>query len=103
MWEFLTKNIELQDKKIWKNLLIGAIYFCSVVLLLNVGRYFLELPLLLTNKYNISINDIMSLYGNSYIWGIIGIMIVSVLSLPAYIALNRIKKRRKRWVRVLFR
>jgi len=103
MWNFLTKNIELQDKKIWKNILIGTIYFCSIVLLLNIGYYFLELPLLLVDKYNVSTNDIMLLYGNSYIWGIIGIMIVSVLSLPAYIALNRIKKRRKRRGRVLFR
>lgn len=103
MWNFLTKNIELQDKKIWKNILIGTIYFCSIVLLLNIGYYFLELPLLLVDKYNVSTNDIMLLYGNSYIWGIIGIMLVSVLSFPAYIALNRIKRRRKRWSRVLFR
>lgn len=97
------KNIELQDKKIWKAMTIGIIYFCSIVLLLKAGSYFLEFPLILSNKYNITVNEVSLLYGNNYFWGIIGIMIIAVLALPAYIAINRIKKRRKRRTRVLFR
>lgn len=96
MWNFLKKDIELQDKKIWKSLTIGIIYFFSVVLLLKVGIYFLKVPILMMMEYNISVNEISLLYGDRYILGIIGIMIIAVLTLPIYIALNRIKKRRKR-------
>lgn len=103
MRKFLTKKIELQDKKIWKNITIGIIYFCTTILFLHVGRYFLILPLYLAKEYNISISEINSLYGNNYIFGIMGIMIISILVLPVYIALNKIKKRRKRRIRILFR
>lgn len=96
MWSFLIKDIEIQDKKIFKCIVIGMIYFCSIILILKVGEYFLTLPFVLLNKYNISVEEINLLYGNSYIWGIIGIMIISILGLPTYITMNRIKKIRKR-------
>lgn len=92
MLKFLTKNIELQDKKIWKNIAIGIIYFCSIILLSKMGAYFLELPILLTIEYNISMEEVSLIYSNNYIWGIIAIMLITVLTLPVYIALNRIKR-----------
>lgn len=97
MKKFFARNIEIQDKKIWKNIAIGIVYFCSTVLFLHVGKYFLTLPLYLAKEYNISIGEINLLYGNNYIFGIIGIMIISILALPVYIALNRIKKRWEKW------
>jgi len=47
IYEDFMKNIELQDKKIWKVITIGIVYFCSIVLLLKAGSYFLEFPLIL--------------------------------------------------------
>lgn len=101
MGKFLMRDIELQDKKLWKTIAIGVVYFCSTVLLLKIGMYFLELPILLANEYNISIDEVSSLYGNNYIGGMIGIILIAVLAFPVYIALNKIKRRRKRWGGIL--
>ena len=97
MKKWLMKDIEIQDKKVWKTIVIGIVYVCSVFLILKVGTYLLQLPLIFLQKYNISVSELTLLYGNSYIWAIISIMIISVLTIPIYIALSKIKKRWKRW------
>lgn len=91
----LNKNVNLKDIKIWKSVILGIVYTCSIFIIIGLGKSLIKMPFDIANEYNIKINkteQIVELLPNDYTIIILGVLLIAVLTLPMYFAIGRIKK-----------
>lgn len=91
----LKRDIELKDIKIWRSIIIGIVYLCSVFIIIGLGKSLIKMPFDIANEYNIKIDkteQIIELLPDDYTIIILGVLLIAVLTVPMYFAIGRIKK-----------
>ena len=89
--EFISK-----DYKIYRSISTGIVYISFVNFIIYISKFLIEFPIFIAYKYNISLNgeEYANLL-NNYKWIFLGIIIISVCTLPVIKLANRLKKASK--------